>query len=94
VIGEICIKNKIKGENAFLVSEVFDGKLLVNYVGGLFLRFGLEACLCGWVELLGNKYESLITLVEKADITSRESATGFKSLPFTIKDLNQLIEHN
>lgn len=94
VIGEICIKNKIKGENAFLISETFDGMLLVNYVSELFLRFGLEACLCGWVELLGNKYKGLIMLVEKTGIESKESATGFGSLPFTIKNLNQLIERN
>ena len=36
VIGEVCIRNNIKGENAFLISETFNGKLLHDYIEGLF----------------------------------------------------------
>jgi hypothetical protein len=32
VAGEICIRHKIKGENAFFISPAFDPELLVNYV--------------------------------------------------------------
>ncbi|MEI7981089.1 MAG: 3-oxoacyl-ACP synthase [Bacteroidota bacterium] len=94
VIGEICIKNKINGENVFLVSETFDGKLLVDYVSELFLRSRLDACLCGWVEVLGNKYKALIMLVEKGSFEGNEIPQGFVPIPFTISNLNQLIVRN
>ncbi|MCK9204201.1 MAG: hypothetical protein M0P58_07175 [Bacteroidales bacterium] len=94
VIGEICIRNKINGENAFLITEKFDGKVLDNYIRDLFLNSEVEACLCGWVELLGNKYNAFIMLVEKAGIPENGPETVFKPLRFTVENLNQLIERN
>jgi hypothetical protein len=90
VIGEICIRHKIKGENAFLISEAFDSLLLFNVVHEHFENSRMEACLCGWVELMGNKSHALVMLVEKAQIRNQDGA--FIPVPFTSEKMNQLIE--
>jgi 3-oxoacyl-(acyl-carrier-protein) synthase len=67
LIGEICIRHQIKGENAFFVSEEFDPEQIINYVTHLFEQGKTEACICGWVELLRDKYHSSLFLVERMD---------------------------
>ena len=94
MIGEICIKNKINGENVFLISENFDEKLLVSYTSELFGNFGMEACLCGWVEVFGDRYQALTMLVEKETPTGMENAGSFTPFPFKDENLKQLIERN
>ncbi len=67
VIGEICIKHKLKGENAFFIFEHFDGYFIARYVGDLLSNNVLQACICGWVEWLGDQYAAVLFLVEKSD---------------------------
>ena len=67
LIGEICIKHQIKGENAFFVSEEFDPEQINNYVTHLFDQGKIKACICGWIELLREKYHSLLLVVERID---------------------------
>ncbi len=64
VIGEICIRNKIKGENSFFISSAFDPELTSNYVKSLFEEKALRACICGWVECLESEYSVMLMLVE------------------------------
>jgi hypothetical protein len=73
LIGEICIKHQIKGENAFFVSEEFDPELIINYVTHLFEQGKIQACICGWVELLRDKYHSSLFLVERMNDTNQVS---------------------
>lgn len=77
VIGEICIRHKLKGENAFFISESFDAGLITGYVQDLLGQGRARACICGWVELLGEEYTAALFLVE-------EDAAG---LPFTVDNL-------
>ncbi len=65
VTGEICIRNHIKGENAFFISEQFDAVFIQEYVSNLLNNGILRACICGWVELVGNEYKAALYLVEK-----------------------------
>lgn len=65
VTGEICIRNGFKGENAFFVFNKFDAGFLSNYVGNLLDSNALNACICGWVDLVGNEYKAALFLVEK-----------------------------
>lgn len=65
VIGEICIRNNFKGESAFFVSERMDTFLTEFYVNDLMERTGLQACICGWVDILGDDYKAILMLVEK-----------------------------
>lgn len=82
VIGEISIKNKFKGENAFFVFETFDAAFIAQYVAYLLNNNILQACICGWVDLLKEDYKAVLYLVEK-----RESDT---SVPFTAENLNKI----
>lgn len=65
VIGEISIRHKLKGENAFFINEQFDAQLIEQQVSLLMDSNVLQACICGWVELLGNEYKAALFLVEK-----------------------------
>ena len=67
VIGEIAIKHKITGENAFFISEKFDADTLVNYAHLLFTG-NTEAVLSGWVEVDDNNYETFLFIIEKNNL--------------------------
>jgi len=70
VIGEICIRQHFKGENAFFIFDEFDAGFIEKYVCNLINNNLLEACVCGWVELLGEHYKTVLFLVEKANETA------------------------
>lgn len=92
VIGEVCIRHRIKGENAFLVSESFDSRMIFNVVHDWVENYNMEACVCGWVELMGNKSNALIMLVEKRQKDEKHGT--FTPVPFTPEQMNQLLERN
>jgi len=94
MIGEICIKNKIHGENVFLISENFDEKILFDYTRELFESAGMEAILCGWVEAMGDRYEALTLLVEKGRKENVGITGGFTPFLFTEENLKQLKKRN
>ncbi|HYG02546.1 MAG TPA: hypothetical protein VD927_08870 [Chryseosolibacter sp.] len=64
VAGEICIRHKIKGENAFFVTPSFNAELLIEYVDSLLAGPGDHACLAGWVNVLDAQHDILLYLVE------------------------------
>jgi hypothetical protein len=66
MIGEICIRNHFKGEASFFVSEHFDAGFVEQYVNNLLNSSILQACICGWVELLENEYTAVLFLVERS----------------------------
>ena len=65
LIGEICIRNTIKGETAFFVFEKFNAGFLEKYVEYLFNNNNLQACICGWVDLLGDDYKVVLFYLDK-----------------------------
>lgn len=85
VIGEIAIKYKITGENAFFVSEKMDADLLVNY-SEILLNGNMDAVISGWVEVDGDSFETFIFLTEKEKNINKN--TNFKTLNRTT--INQL----
>ena len=84
VIGEIAIRHQFKGENAFFIFEEFDAGFIVQYVSNLVNNNILQACICGWVELLDEQYKTVLFLVE------RESP-GPASL-FTQENINKIYQ--
>lgn len=82
VIGEISIKNKFKGENAFFVFETFDAAFIQQYVAYLLNNNILQTCICGWVDVLTEDYKAVLYLVEKN--ASQTSA------PFSADNLNNI----
>lgn len=65
VLGEICIRHNFKGENDFFIFEHFNAGFIHQYVSHLFLTGALEACICGWVDILDDEYHAVLYLVEK-----------------------------
>ncbi|WP_223710252.1 hypothetical protein [Niabella beijingensis] len=64
VIGEISIRYKFKGENAFFVSETFDADWMHWYVTDLMQRNLLKTCICGWIDAIGDRLDVCLFLVE------------------------------
>ncbi|MBS1503471.1 MAG: hypothetical protein JST32_15490 [Bacteroidetes bacterium] len=65
VIGEICIRNNFKGEHAFYIQGQFDAEFIAGQVNYLLDNDILQACICGWVDILGDNYKAVLFLVEK-----------------------------
>jgi len=82
VIGEISIRHRFKGENAFFISDVFDAGFMEQYVNNLLNNNILQCCICGWVELLDDKYKTVLFLIEK----------GKQGKLFTTENLNKIYE--
>jgi hypothetical protein len=82
VIGEISIRHKFKGENAFFIDDHFDIEFIAGYVRQLLDTGAINACICGWVEQYHAGYEAALFLVEK---NSRGMA-----LPFTAEEVEKL----
>lgn len=82
VTGEICIRNNFKGEDAFFIQDAFDAPFIAQQVNYLLGKDLLQACLCGWVEVLEEEYKAVLFLVEK---TKNEV-----NLSFTAKNMNAI----
>jgi ribosomal protein L30E len=65
VIGEICIRNNFKGEHAFFIQDKFDAEFIYSQVNYLLERDILQACICGWIDVLGENYKAALFLIEK-----------------------------
>jgi hypothetical protein len=85
MIGEICIRNNFKGEDAFFIFENFDAGFTELYVNNLLSNNILETCICGWVDLLGDQYKAVLFLVEKIE---RDH-----SIPFNKKNLDGIFDN-
>ncbi|MGZ3874016.1 MAG: hypothetical protein ACXVJD_13925 [Mucilaginibacter sp.] len=65
VIGEICIRNNFKGEHTFFIQERFDAGFIAQQVNYLLDHDILQACICGWVDVLERHYKATLFLIEK-----------------------------
>lgn len=52
MIGEICIRNKIFGENACFIMDHYNKETLLNYIG-ISCQSDTQYCIGGWVEPYG-----------------------------------------
>jgi 3-oxoacyl-(acyl-carrier-protein) synthase len=82
VIGEISIRHKFKGENAFFVQERFDTAFLTGYAAQLLESGAVKAVVCGWVEQYRAGHEAAFYLLET---TPRGMA-----LPFSVETAEKL----
>jgi hypothetical protein len=81
VVGEICIRNKFKGENAFFVFKEFDAGFIRQYVGNLFADNILELCICGWVDVLEENHKVVLFLAStkhdrEAELFTEQNMNG------------------
>lgn len=63
-VGEICIRHGLHTENTFFVFPQYDESFIRNYAHQLLRSGKAEKVLCGWVEVLGEKYHSKIFLIQ------------------------------
>lgn len=80
VIGEICIRHKFQGENAFFIFDHFQPEFLHQYTSGLLDGNVLKVCICGWVDILADSYHAVLFLVEKKEDGSPFSPQQMKEL--------------
>jgi len=73
VIGELAIRYKATGENAFFVTERFDAELLASYADILLGPDATDGVVCGWVNVDGEAADALIYLVEKPADSNKNS---------------------
>ncbi|MGZ3863737.1 MAG: hypothetical protein ACXVPN_01335 [Bacteroidia bacterium] len=88
VTGEISIRHKITGENAFFIEPAFNAELLFNYTETLLTHS--EAALCGWIESGNKGYEAFLYFVEKGAETTRKSSTF---MGHSAAQINNLYNH-
>jgi hypothetical protein len=65
VIGEICIRNHFKGEQAFYIQDDFDTDFMAQQVNYQLDNNISKACICGWVDVLKEDYKAVLFLVER-----------------------------
>ena len=91
MIGEISIKNKIQGENAFFIFEKFEPDFICNYVNNLLDTGKVGSCISGWVDYYSGKYESMLCLVEKKSEHADENLI-FQPMNFEKVFKNEILE--
>jgi hypothetical protein len=65
LIGEIAIRNCIKGENTFFIFDKFDTDFMANYVNLLLNNNKAQCCIAGWVEYFEENCNAILYTVEK-----------------------------
>ena len=92
VIGEISIRHNFKGESAFFICETFDAVFLQQYVSNLFNNNLVQACICGWIEVVGESYKTVLLLAEN-NIENTNFPAG--DMAFTKENINNIYHlHN
>lgn len=64
MLGEICIRHKITGENLCLIAPEFEADSAINQCEMLF-RSGMKQVLIGWVDTFNGSGKSWMALVQK-----------------------------
>lgn len=65
--GEISIRHKLRGENAFFIFDAFNAKIVTDYINSLFTKGKLKYCIGGWVDQSFDKYEAFLYWAEPFD---------------------------
>ena len=60
MIGEISIRHKFRGENAFFIFDAFNAGILTEHIELLFAAQKAKACVGGWVEQSANSFEAFV----------------------------------
>jgi hypothetical protein len=79
VIGEICIRHNIKGENLFIVQNEFDAEFCCNYIASLFKNNDRKLCLTGWIEVnMDSNYQADLFLISQTKTLLEFDKTNLK----------------
>lgn len=67
MIGEISIRHKLRGDNAFFIFERFNANYIVNHINQQMNMNHIKACIGGWVDQSADNYEAFLYWVGLAD---------------------------
>ncbi|MDR2409097.1 MAG: hypothetical protein LBE13_13415 [Bacteroidales bacterium] len=65
VLGEIAIRNKIRGETAFYISETFSSVQIWEVVTDIFNDISVNHLLCGWTEYYQHHCDVMMMYVKR-----------------------------
>lgn len=82
LIGELCIRHRIKGETACFVFDIFDADFQSGYVNLLLGSDKIKTCISGWGDYYDGKAEAFFYLAETKE--------GEGLLEHTAENLNRL----
>ena len=68
MIGEICIKNKFRGESATFIMKEYDPNITVDYIKNLFLQNKIKVCIAGFVDYTKDNYDAFLYLAENTEL--------------------------
>ncbi len=69
ILGELCIKHNIQGENYFLLHGAHNLDLVKDYAKQLFHTQQLDACLIGWMDYYTkDQFQSCYVWLEREDL--------------------------
>ena len=91
MIGEICIRHKIYGENAMFVSEKFDPDQLWQCTEMLFNSGKVSTVISGWVDVMYDSYAAFLYIIEK-DNLPEERQFLIKNKTYIYNSSQQLLE--
>ncbi len=66
LVGELAIRNKWYGENLFAIFPQFDAEHFTDLCG-VMIPQKASACLCGWIDVIGQKNDTFLFFAEKND---------------------------
>ena len=67
VLGELCIRHKIQGENTFFIHSHYPEEFIRTYAQEVMTRHALRICIIGWCELKKEQYKSHFYILEKTN---------------------------
>lgn len=79
-IGEIAIKQKIKGTNLFFILDKFEASFFEEYISTQFELNKIETCLFGWVNVDEENYDAALFLAEKKSGICPLNSTSLESI--------------
>jgi hypothetical protein len=85
VIGEICIRHGLKGENIFFIDDQYNIDQQVDYINLILDESIVKFCIGGWVEFLDDHYDGFLYL------TTKQDAKGLA--PLNSKSIEQFYKH-
>ena len=65
MLGEICIRHQITGENTCFIMESFNSDFMFEYIKNLFKKEGYQYCITGWVNYTVGEYSARLCLISK-----------------------------
>ncbi|MCB0519808.1 MAG: hypothetical protein KDD27_12750 [Saprospiraceae bacterium] len=62
MVGEVCIRHKLKGENTVFIFDNYEIPFLCGYIDDLLAINAASAVIGGWVDVMENHYEAFLYL--------------------------------